>query len=173
MATRWGRYRTAGRPGTGARATLRDRCASRATLRGDVAQLEEHRVRIAGVRGSSPLISTTSLPTHPDMRLFLIGLMGSGKTTIGRLGLCRARRAGPTSRTTSSCARRRPSTAAAVIDAEGEAALHAAELVAFQRTLEAHNLRHRIGVAGWIVEDPDARGRLAAAGTVVWLRARP
>ena len=29
---------------------------------GDVAQLEEHRVRIAGVRGSSPLISTTSLP---------------------------------------------------------------------------------------------------------------
>ena len=28
-------------------------------LRGDVAQLEEHRVRIAGVRGSSPLISTT------------------------------------------------------------------------------------------------------------------
>jgi hypothetical protein len=28
--------------------------------RGDVAQLEEHRVRIAGVRGSSPLISTTS-----------------------------------------------------------------------------------------------------------------
>ena len=27
--------------------------------RGDVAQLEEHRVRIAGVRGSSPLISTT------------------------------------------------------------------------------------------------------------------
>ena len=27
--------------------------------RGDVAQLGEHRVRIAGVRGSSPLISTT------------------------------------------------------------------------------------------------------------------
>ena len=32
----------------------------RATVRGDVAQLEEHRVRIAGVRGSSPLISTTT-----------------------------------------------------------------------------------------------------------------
>src|SRR4051812_13554053 len=30
--------------------------------RGDVAQLEEHRVRIAGVRGSSPLISTIHLP---------------------------------------------------------------------------------------------------------------
>ena len=31
--------------------------------RGDVAQLEEHRVRIAGVRGSSPLISTTLIST--------------------------------------------------------------------------------------------------------------
>ena len=31
-----------------------------ATDRGDVAQLEEHCVRIAGVRGSSPLISTTT-----------------------------------------------------------------------------------------------------------------
>src|SRR3990170_101200 len=32
---------------------------------GDVAQLGEHRVRIAGVRGSSPLISTTP-QTHED-----------------------------------------------------------------------------------------------------------
>ena len=36
---------------------------SRGSSRGDVAQLEEHRVRIAGVRGSSPLISTIPLPT--------------------------------------------------------------------------------------------------------------
>ena len=36
---------------------------ARPTSRGDVAQLEEHRVRIAGVRGSSPLISTTSPPS--------------------------------------------------------------------------------------------------------------
>ena len=33
--------------------------------RGDVAQLGEHRVRIAGVRGSSPLISTTRLEGSP------------------------------------------------------------------------------------------------------------
>ena len=32
---------------------------------GDVAQLEEHRVRIAGVRGSSPLISTTISAGRP------------------------------------------------------------------------------------------------------------
>ena len=36
-----------------------------ARRRGDVAQLEEHRVRIAGVRGSSPLISTTHRPELP------------------------------------------------------------------------------------------------------------
>lgn len=34
---------------------------------GDVAQLGEHRVRIAGVRGSSPLISTTSSPNGPPL----------------------------------------------------------------------------------------------------------
>ena len=34
--------------------------------RGDVAQLGEHRVRIAGVRGSSPLISTTFPAVIPD-----------------------------------------------------------------------------------------------------------
>ena len=54
--------RPAGRPGS--RATLRTGPAPRAARppRGDVAQLEEHRVRIAGVRGSSPLIST--IPTR-------------------------------------------------------------------------------------------------------------
>src|SRR5450759_709087 len=49
--------------GSGGRATLspgdRPQRVRSASL-GDVAQLEEHRVRIAGVRGSSPLISTTS-----------------------------------------------------------------------------------------------------------------
>jgi hypothetical protein len=43
------------------RATIPSRSPVRgrgATIRGDVAQLEEHCVRIAGVRGSSPLIST-------------------------------------------------------------------------------------------------------------------
>jgi hypothetical protein len=49
--------------GSGGRATLSpgDRPQRvRSASRGDVAQPEEHRVRIAGVRGSSPLISTTS-----------------------------------------------------------------------------------------------------------------
>ena len=49
--------------GSGGRATLSpgDRPQGvRSASRGDVAQPEEHRVRIAGVRGSSPLISTTS-----------------------------------------------------------------------------------------------------------------
>ena len=40
---------------------FRGRAAILAPARGDVAQLGEHRVRIAGVRGSSPLISTRPL----------------------------------------------------------------------------------------------------------------
>ena len=55
--------------------------------RGDVAQLEEHRVRIAGVRGSSPLISTT--PCHgPRSRI-------GGPGVDRRRGTRRARRADP------------------------------------------------------------------------------
>lgn len=71
--------------------------------RGDVAQLEEHCVRIAGVRGSSPLISTTDpaacreagerpsgrldghrrngprRPGGPHLQLFLLGsIVGAG-----------------------------------------------------------------------------------------------
>ena len=40
----------------------------RAAARGDVAQLEERCVRIAEARGSSPLISTTSLPWSGSRR---------------------------------------------------------------------------------------------------------
>jgi hypothetical protein len=50
------------RAGSGEGASRQERhwsCARIRASRGDVAQPEEHRVRIAGVRGSSPLISTT------------------------------------------------------------------------------------------------------------------
>ncbi len=52
-ARRLNRARSAAEPGLPAEGALVYSAA-----RGDVAQLEEHRVRIAGVRGSSPLIST-------------------------------------------------------------------------------------------------------------------
>ena len=62
--------RLVGRSGVARVGTRRDRPAGRSRgrpvlhsdARGDVAQLGEHRVRIAGVRGSSPLIST--IPRH-------------------------------------------------------------------------------------------------------------
>ena len=56
-----GHRRSLAAPSVGPRATIPNRSPVRgrgATPRGDVAQLEEHCVRIAGVRGSSPLIST-------------------------------------------------------------------------------------------------------------------
>ena len=52
-----------------------------ATARGDVAQLGEHRVRIAGVRGSSPLISTiTPVRTPSDVHCI--------STRAGRADTC-------------------------------------------------------------------------------------
>jgi hypothetical protein len=62
-AARTGPRATLG-PGFRAPGAARSRRSFAAPARGDVAQPEEHRVRIAGVRGSSPLISTTS-PAPP------------------------------------------------------------------------------------------------------------
>jgi hypothetical protein len=63
--------------------------------RGDVAQLEEHRVRIAGVRGSSPLISTIPLNVlvhRPGLGVYLSACltnhswMGSSRPSRTRHG---------------------------------------------------------------------------------------
>jgi len=105
-----------------------------------------------------------------SMRIVLIGLMGSGKSTIGRR---LARETGwpylDNDRLVEAATGR---TAPELVADGGEAALHAAEVAAFERALEAPT-PVIVGVAGWIVADADARDRLRDAGTVVWLRARP
>jgi hypothetical protein len=63
-----------------------------ATTRGDVAQLGEHRVRIAGVRGSSPLISTTYRPLDARAQRFRAPPQGR-QSASGRASLF-ARREG-------------------------------------------------------------------------------
>ena len=67
----------------------RHRSAPRAVARGDVAQLEEHRVRIAGVRGSSPLISTTSVVERPSELSDSVGRVAG---SFGRHGCVGRRR---------------------------------------------------------------------------------
>ena len=101
-------------------------------------------------------------------RVLLIGMMGSGKSTIGRL-LSKAtgwryvdnddlvRQAhGATSRQ--------------ILAERGEAPMRAAESAALARGIEAP-APALIGVAGGTILDPSNRERLRGGGVVVWLQA--
>lgn len=104
------------------------------------------------------------------MRLFLVGLMGSGKSTVGR---ALSRRTGWPYVDNDQLIREVTGRSAPDIEADGAVvALHAAEAAAFERSL-ALDPPVIIGVAGSIVTDPELRGRMQDAGRVVWLRARP
>jgi shikimate kinase len=109
------------------------------------------------------LASTTAV------RLILVGMMGSGKTTVGRL-LAEATGwpyvdndellAAQTGRTASEIA------------AGGETALRAAESDALLAGLATPE-PCIVGAAAGTILDPADRAAIAEAGTVVWLRARP
>jgi len=104
------------------------------------------------------------------VRIFLIGLMGSGKTTIGRrLG---ARTGWPYVDNDALVQDVAGRPAPEIEDEGGVAALHEAELAAFEHALTIAP-PVIIGVAGFVVMEPEFRARMRAAGTVVWLRARP
>ena len=104
------------------------------------------------------------------MRIFLIGLMGSGKTTIGRR--LAARTGWPYVDNDQLVREVEGGTAPEIEDEGGVAALHEAELAAFEHALTIAQ-PVIIGVAGFVVMEPELRARMREAGTVVWLRARP
>jgi shikimate kinase len=104
------------------------------------------------------------------VRIFLIGLMGSGKTTIGRR--LAARTGWPYVDNDALVRDVAGRTAPEIEDAGGVDALHEAELAAFEHALTIAP-PVIIGVAGFVVMDPELRARMRGAGTVVWLRARP
>jgi shikimate kinase len=104
------------------------------------------------------------------VRIFLIGLMGSGKTTIGRR--LAARTGWPYVDNDALVQEVAGRTAPEIEDEGGIAALHEAELAAFEHALTILP-PVIIGVAGFVVMEPELRARMREAGTVVWLRARP
>jgi shikimate kinase len=104
------------------------------------------------------------------VRIFIIGLMGSGKSTIGRRLSTRTgwRYVDNDTLVEQVAGRKAPE-----IEADdGVDALHDAERAAFEHALTIPP-PVILGVAGFVVVEPELRARMRAAGTVVWLRARP
>jgi shikimate kinase len=102
--------------------------------------------------------------------LVLVGMMGSGKTTVGRRVAARLGR-----RLRDSDAEveaRTGRTVREIFESDGEAAFRAEEARALAEALDDPEPAV-VAAAGGVVLDPANRERLRAAGTVVWLDARP
>jgi shikimate kinase len=100
-------------------------------------------------------------------RLLLIGMMGSGKTTVGRLAA--ARLGWPYLDSDAEVEAARGKSVAEIFAEEGEPAFRAAESEALVRALSVEPAV--VSVAGGAVLEAANRERIARAGTVVWLRA--
>ncbi len=109
-------------------------------------------------------------PPDPAPRIFLLGLMGAGKSTVGRE---LAARTGWPYVDNDELVRRQTGRDPAEIRAtDGEDVLHLAESEAFDAAL---GLPPPIvlGVAAAVVLEPEGREALRDGGHVVWLRASP
>ena len=103
-------------------------------------------------------------------RVFLVGMVGSGKTTVGR---ALSERTGWPYLDNDDLVRRLTGRESADIFAtDGEDVLHVAEARALDTALDMEP-PIVVGVAGFLVDDPAAREALRDGGHVVWLRARP
>ena len=110
------------------------------------------------------------MPEVGSERVFLVGMVGSGKTTVGRT---LAERTGWPYLDNDELVRRLTGREPAEIDAtDGEDVLHLAEIRALDAALEMEPPLIA-GVAGAVVDDDAAREALRDGGHVVWLRARP
>lgn len=107
---------------------------------------------------------------RPTDRVVLIGMMGAGKSTVGRL---LAERLGWRYADNDDDVRvLTQRDAPAVMASEGEASLHQAEAAAFLRAL-AVDEPSVVGAAAWVILDPDCADALARERHVIYLRARP
>lgn len=108
-------------------------------------------------------------PTNDKPRILLVGMMGSGKSGVGR---ALAARTGFPFIDNDALVQRATGRTARQLAEGGEAALRAAESAALREGL-AIEPPAIIGVAGGAVLDPRDRKRIREGGFVVWLRAAP
>ena len=101
-------------------------------------------------------------------RVLLVGMMGSGKSTIGRL--LSAATGWPYIDNDELVRQAHGATARQILAERGEAQMRAAESEALARGVEAP-APTVIGVAAGTILEPANRERLRAGGIVVWLRA--
>jgi shikimate kinase len=100
--------------------------------------------------------------------LLLVGMMGSGKTTVARLLGERTGR--PVSDSDAEVERATGRSVVEIFDSEGEGAFREQERLALERALQEKEPAV-IAVAGGAVLDPRNRKAMRQGGTVVWLRA--
>jgi shikimate kinase len=107
----------------------------------------------------------------PAVRIVLVGLMGSGKTTVGRI---LAMRLGwPLLDSDAQLHATTGLTARQIRDADGTVALHEAEARALLDALAVGGQRV-IGAAASVIENPGARAALSKPGVIaIWLRGSP
>ncbi len=110
----------------------------------------------------------TAFSSHLASRILLIGMMGSGKSTIGRA--LAARLGWPHLDSDAQVEQRTGRTVPEILEEDGEAAFRAEEKRALVEAATSDG-PVVVSVAGGAVVDPDNRKRIRAAGTVVWLRA--
>lgn len=111
-------------------------------------------------------MTTAGRPRH----VLLIGMMGAGKTTVGRL---LAQRLGAAYLDSDAEIQRRTGrTVPEIWHSDGEAAFRAEEAYALADAVRRAE-RTVVSVAGGAVLDAANRAVIRGGGTVVWLRARP
>lgn len=105
-----------------------------------------------------------------DDHLLLVGMMGAGKTTIGRLVAKRLRR--PFHDSDEEVLRRSGLSVPELFELHGEAAFRAEEKMVLAAAL-ASGVPSVIAVAGGAVFDPESRRRIRDNSATIWLRALP
>src|SRR4051794_27415903 len=111
----------------------------------------------------------SSKSSHDD--IVLVGMMGTGKTTVGRLVSCRLGR--PFVDSDEQVELQTGRTVREIFEADGEAAFRKEESKVLQQALAAPGGPRVITAAGGVVLDPDNRHYLGEVSNVVWLRAAP
>ncbi len=131
-----------------------------------VAEVRRNRDGFVAALGETP----SAAPPAAPPRLLLVGMMGAGKTTTGRLV---AQRLGwPYLDSDAQVQAETGRSVPEIMEIDGEAAFRRHEARALRVALSGPS-PVVVSVAGGAVLDPANRAALRGAGTVVWLRASP